>query len=323
MLRWYVSVFVLIWFMVMLGGATRLTHAGLSIVEWKPIAGFIPPLSLSDWMIEFQKYQLTPEFIKINNGMSLADFKFIYWMEFLHRFLGRIIAFVYFIPLFFYWRHLTLKAKKINGLLLLVGLFQGFMGWYMVKSGLVDHPSVSPYRLTIHLSLAFVLMGLLVVLMRDHLENLSHVPHHKAPLLYSTAFFIIVTILYGGLVAGFKAGLIYNTFPLMNGQLVPDEFFAHSPAWINFFNNHATIQWMHRTLGLLALFHTYLCYKKIPCFHTKILFLLVFLQVCLGILTLLFFVPVALGTLHQGIGSLVFSWIIFTLLSMSRKGQHS
>lgn len=315
MLRWYLSVFTLIWFMVMLGGATRLTHAGLSIVEWKPITGFIPPFSLADWMLEFQKYQLSPEFIKINQGMTLGDFKFIYWMEFLHRFLGRIIALAYFIPLIFYWRRFTAKAKMVNSSIILVGLLQGFMGWYMVKSGLVDHPSVSPYRLTVHLSLAFILMGLLVVLIRDHLNTLPTLSNQKNPLLYTTAFFVIGTILYGGLVAGFKAGLIYNTFPLMNGQVVPDEFFAHTPWWINFFNNHATLQWMHRVLGLFTLLHAFLCFKKIQGFQTHVLFLLVLLQVCLGILTLLFHVPVSLGTLHQGIGSLVFSWMIFTLVS--------
>ena len=317
MFYWYVATFILIWMMVMLGGATRLTHSGLSIVEWKPIVGIIPPLSEQDWLIEFQKYQQSPEYIKINNGMLLSDFKFIFWMEFLHRLLGRLIGLVFFIPLIFFWKNLDASKKKKSLFILLVGSLQGAMGWYMVKSGLVNEPHVSPFRLTAHLALALAIMGFLMIMVKDILQ-LPNIKTSKKTLLNTTVFFITLTILYGGLVAGFKAGLIYNTYPLMEGQIIPDEFFHYQPLWINFFTNHASIQWIHRTLALLTFLHVYMFFVKSPSFYSRILMILTFCQFLLGILTLLYQVPVALGTIHQGMGALVFSWSIL-MLSLHKK----
>lgn len=306
--------------MVMLGGATRLTHAGLSIVEWKPITGIIPPLNMNHWLMEFQKYQKTPEFIQINSAMTLSDFQFIYWMEYAHRLLGRIIGLCFFLPLIFLWKTLSsfLRQRSIM-ILLLIGL-QGFLGWYMVKSGLVQEPSVSHYRLTIHLITAFILMGLLINTILPFITNEEKYTKkmHLAKLSFA---FICLTIIYGGFVAGLKAGLIYNTFPLMGGQWIPSEFFHLSPFYKNFVQNHATVQWLHRVFGLLSLLHVFLFYRYEKNIYTKIWFGLLCTQVIIGIVTLVHHVSVLLGTLHQGIGALVFSWSI-VILTIYKKEEH-
>jgi cytochrome c oxidase assembly protein subunit 15 len=311
-LFWYGTTFFLIWMMVMLGGATRLTHSGLSIVEWKPITGIIPPFSFEDWMIEFKKYQTSPEFLKINFSMTLDEFKFIFWMEFCHRFLGRLIGLFFIIPLLALWKSLPAFFKKLSLSILVIGALQGIMGWYMVKSGLVQDPYVSPYRLTVHLSLAFILMGLLVGGFYKVISP-SKILHTKHNLLNISFILLVLTILYGGLVAGHKAGLIYNTFPLMGGYFIPSEFLSHTPIWTNFLNNHATIQWLHRVLALLTYFHIVLFTLKTKRMASFIWLGLASFQVILGILTLIFEVPILLGTLHQGIGALLFSWSIWVM----------
>ncbi|MBP9752615.1 MAG: COX15/CtaA family protein [Proteobacteria bacterium] len=308
----YIITFILIWFMVMLGGATRLTHSGLSIVEWRPITGIIPPLNIEDWALEFKKYQTSPEFLKINIHMQLEEFKFIYLMEYCHRLLGRLLGLFFMIPLFFMWKKMNTFFKKQSLLILCLGILQGFMGWYMVKSGLINEPYVSPFRLMIHLSLAFVLMGLLV----KGILRLKETPTYQiqnTQFLNITATFITVAILYGALVAGHKAGLIYNTFPLMEGRFIPFEFLYFKPFWKNFYKNHATIQWMHRTIALLAFVHVFIFYLKNKSMPTFIWFLLITLQIMLGVLTLIYQVPVFLGTIHQGVGALLFSWTIVIL----------
>ncbi len=306
---WYGITFSLVFAMICLGGATRLTHAGLSIVEWKPIAGIIPPLNHQDWLAEFLKYQTSPEFKLINTDMILSDFKFIYWMEFCHRLLGRLMGLFFIVPLVFLWRQLLPCVKKMSLTILMLGALQGVMGWYMVKSGLKDIPAVSPYRLTAHLFLAFILLGYLSIgILR--VGGIKRVAHPKAKLIHITALMITLTIFYGGLVAGLKAGLIYNTFPLMGGQLIPGEFLSESPFWLNFFTNHATVQWMHRTLALLSCFHVFLFYIKDNGFYATAWLSIAILQVILGIATLIHQVPIGLGVLHQGVGALLFSWSV-------------
>lgn len=309
---WYFITFILIWLMVMLGGATRLTHSGLSIVEWNPITGIIPPLTHHDWLAEFSKYQKTPEFIKVNREMSLETFKFIYGMEYAHRLLGRLIGLFFLLPLIFLWKNLNSAFRKRSLFILFLGGIQGFLGWYMVKSGLSKEPTVSHYRLTLHLSMAFILMGFLVKWMTP-LKTHIVIYTKKMNLLYLAFAFVTITIIYGGLVAGLKAGVIYNTFPLMNGKIIPDEFLFYIPIWKNFLDNQATVQWIHRTFALLALLHIFLFLLKQKNFYTKIWFGFLIFQVTMGIITLLHQVPVMLGTLHQGIGALVFSWSVVVL----------
>jgi cytochrome c oxidase assembly protein subunit 15 len=309
-LYWYAITFLLVWLMVIVGGLTRLTHSGLSIVEWKPITGIIPPLSLNDWVHEFQKYQQSPEFLKINTSMTIDEFKCIYWMEFFHRFLARIMGLFFIVPLIFLWRRCDPFIKRQSLMILSLGALQGFMGWYMVKSGLVNEPMVSPYRLTMHLSLAFILMGFLVRGMQ-YVKKTPTIYTKDSRLLKMTLIFIVLTILYGGLVAGNKAGLIYNTFPLMDGAIIPSEFLDHKPFWINFFNNHATIQWMHRFFAISSFIHVILFYVKNKNKATFLWILLLSLQFILGILTLLYQVPINLGTIHQGLGALLFSYSVW------------
>jgi cytochrome c oxidase assembly protein subunit 15 len=314
LILWLLSTCFLIWLMIMVGGATRLTHAGLSIVEWKPITGIIPPLNHQQWLEAFESYQQFPEYKLVNQGMSLGDFQFIYFMEYIHRLLGRLMGLWFMIPLFVFWaRHqLSPMLKKRALIALLLGLSQGFMGWYMVKSGLVKDPAVSHYRLTIHLVLAIALYALLfwtaLDIMRPQIKASQPEPSIIGRLSLISCVGITLTILYGGLVAGLKAGLIYNTFPLMEGQFLPGEWAFYHPLWINFFENAALVQWMHRWIAMstviLVLYTAWKTYTVTPNLSTKQTALLFagfsLLQLNLGILTLLAHVPVSLGTLHQG-----------------------
>jgi cytochrome c oxidase assembly protein subunit 15 len=292
---WLLACCALVYAMVVVGGVTRLTHSGLSIVEWQPIVGAVPPLSDAQWMKTFGEYQLTPEYRKVNQGMSLAAFKSIFWWEYFHRLLGRTIGFVFLLPLLWFWLRGRIDrplALKLAGIFVLGGL-QGAMGWYMVTSGLVDDPRVSQYRLTAHLALALAIYAA------------------RQPQL--RRFFWIVTamvaymVVTGGFVAGTHAGLAYNTFPLMNGHLVPPEIFMLEPWPLNFFNNLATVQFDHR-LGawLLALLVPWLWLKArretlTP--RTRLMLNLLAgmlaLQITLGISTLLLVVPVPLAAAHQ------------------------
>jgi heme a synthase len=332
-MMWLFGTCVLIWLMVMLGGATRLTHSGLSIVEWKPFTGIIPPLTEAAWAEEFATYQKFPEYQLINQGISLNDFKFIFFMEYIHRVLGRLIALFFFIPLGYFWFRgwLSPDLKKRSLIVVFLGVGQGFMGWYMVQSGLVNLPSVSPYRLTAHLILALILFGILFWEGLCHLDPLyaqkktSQTRENPTTrFIYFCAFLIGLTITYGGFVAGLKAGKLYNTYPLMGGEFIPSEWAHLSPLWLNFFENAATVQWVHRTLAVFTAALVILAMAKIlnssygkPVKRSaKWMIAVLCCQVGLGITTLLYEVPVSLGTLHQGMAVIVLSvmlWIIYNL----------
>ncbi len=316
---WLWGVFILILAIVMLGGATRLTHAGLSIVEWKPISGIIPPFTLSDWMLEFERYKASPEYLIINKGMRLADFKFIFWMEYSHRLLGRFIGLYVFIPMLYFWTHgmLDRKLKYTCIILLILGGLQGAMGWYMVKSGLVNNPHVSPFRLSVHLLMAFALAAVVLLALRRFYVYPSTRPNNKSQLWHIlNLILIIITIFYGALVAGHKAGFIYNTFPLMEGVWIPSEWLYLTPLWRNFIENAATIQFIHRQLAYLILISTSLgiWMRWISPWYGMV----VIVQLLLGILTLLYNVPILLGTLHQGWALIVFSVAFWSLTHRTR-----
>jgi cytochrome c oxidase assembly protein subunit 15 len=308
---WLVVVATMIFAMVVLGGVTRLTRSGLSIVEWNPVMGAIPPLSERQWQTEFAKYQLTPEYRQVNVGMSLDAFKRIYWVEWLHRLVGRLIGLVFFVPLVYFAvrrKIPTSLVPKLAGLFVLGGL-QGALGWFMVKSGLVHDPHVSPYRLTAHLGVAVAIYAFVVWialgLRRPHSVAI------REPMLRGFGWFvtalIYVMILAGGLVAGTKAGFAFNTFPLMNGHLFPPGLYAMQPAWINVFENIATVQFDHRLIAYLlvlivAAYWWMARSANLPASTRQVFHLLpiaLLVQVALGISTLLLIVPVWLGALHQ------------------------
>jgi cytochrome c oxidase assembly protein subunit 15 len=300
---------------LVIGGVTRLTHSGLSIVEWQPLVGTLPPLSHGEWLEVFDKYKQTPEFQRVNFDMSLDEFKGIFWWEYWHRVSGRAIGLVFLLPFLYFLLRRKVERNlvpKLLGLFLLGGL-QGAMGWYMVKSGLVDDPRVSQYRLTAHLSLAFIIfiamMWVALGLVEERSKYFAHEGYRR---LQRFGFWLFVLCCYmvvsGGFVAGIRAGKAYNTFPLMNGHVVPPEIFMMEPWYLNFFNNMATVQFDHR-LGawLLALLAPWFWLRlrqfpdRLRAQRAASLMLAVLaVQIMLGILTLLHAVPVALGAAHQG-----------------------
>ena len=259
---WLWLVVALIVAMITVGGATRLTDSGLSITEWQPLLGVIPPLSEADWQAAFLKYKQIPEYRDVNAGMSLEAFKFIYWWEWSHRFLGRFIGIAFALPLLAFWiagRLPPRLAPKLLGVLAL-GALQGFVGWYMVRSGLVDRVDVSHYRLALHLGLAFLILALLVWLaleVQDGPVAAASKAQRRAALLLVAL--VLLQVVLGALVAGFKAGFSYNTWPLMDGRLVPTGLGTLSPWWLNVFENVTTVQFNHRVtayaLALAALWH--------------------------------------------------------------------
>jgi cytochrome c oxidase assembly protein subunit 15 len=325
---WLLVCCVLIFVMVVLGGVTRLTRSGLSIVEWQPIAGAIPPLTEQAWETEFAKYRLTPEYRKINFGIGLSQFKSIYWVEYTHRLLGRLIGAAFLLPFLYFWIRRRLDRPlvcKLAALFVLGGL-QGALGWYMVASGLIDNPRVSPYRLTAHLGLAVLIYGYLFWIALGLLVRKP--PAATAQPLWrfglAVTALVFVTILAGGFVAGTHAGFVFNTFPLMHGQFVPAGAYSLSPWWRDLFENVATVQFNHRLLAYALLIAVPLLWFKAlrarvaaparRAAHWLLAALL--LQVTLGIATLLHAVPIPLAAAHQGGALLVFSAALYFLHSL-------
>ena len=303
---WLYAVAVLLFCMVIVGGATRLTDSGLSITEWQPLLGAIPPLTEADWLSAFDKYRQIPEYRLVNAGMSLADFRFIYWWEWSHRFLGRFIGLVVLLPLVWFAATGGLDLRtglRCAGLFVLGGL-QGALGWYMVASGLSERVDVSQYRLSAHLTLATVIFAavLWVAFGLDRRRRLPREPHERMALLLCGL--VLLQVALGGFVAGLDAGMGYNTWPLMDGRLVPQGLFAAEPWWRNLFENAMTVQFSHRVLAYVivvaAAAHAYVAQTR----PAALLLLAVLAQMALGILTLLWQVPLWLGLAHQG-GALV------------------
>lgn len=312
---WLWAVAALVFAMVVVGGATRLTESGLSIVEWKPVTGTLPPLSAAEWQTEFEKYQTIPQYQIVNRGMSLDEFKTIFWWEWAHRLLGRLVGGAFLLPfLWFLWRGAI--GPGLRGRLALIfglGALQGAVGWWMVASGLADRTRVSHYRLAFHLTLACVILAALIWTA----ERLA-APAQKVParLRRGAALLVVVTLLQiylGALVAGMHAGLIYDTWPLIDGHVLPplsDLFFAR-PLWVNLFENPLTVQFDHRMVGyalwLIAIVHAADAWRNAPTAAPAALAvaIVVTLQAGLGILTLLEGVPLTLALLHQGVAMVV------------------
>jgi cytochrome c oxidase assembly protein subunit 15 len=317
--------------MVVVGGVTRLTGSGLSMVTWEPVSGVAPPLSETAWQEEFQRYQQSPEYHQVNRGMSLGDFKRIYWVEFAHRLLGRATGLVFLIPFLYFAVRRKLPSTLALKLLvaLTLGGLQGLLGWYMVKSGLIDQPRVSPYRLTAHLGLAVLIYGLLLWLALDLLSRRDSSDSVQPGLRRAGQLvmaLVCVALLSGGFVAGLKAGYAFDTFPKMAGQWVPEGMFALQPPYRNFFENVVTVQFNHRVLAMIVLASVaslWFCARRmhlpfaarVGC-HLALLAAAV--QVTLGISTLLLHVPTAIATAHQAGALILFTAILFFVHQLRR-----
>lgn len=301
---WLLCVAALVFLMVIVGGATRLTESGLSIVEWKPVTGALPPLSASDWQNEFEAYQQSPEYKLVNRGMSLAEFKTIFWWEWGHRLLGRLIGFAFLLPFLWFLARKSIPTgfgPRLAGLFVLGGL-QGALGWWMVASGLVSEPAVSHYRLAAHLGLALAIFSALLWTALDLLlVRKASAPVVLTRLSWGFLGLLAVQIVFGAFVAGLDAGLAYNTWPLMDGRFIPDGVFQAK----DILHDTLSVQFTHRMLAYaLVLYGVYLILKLWRAGVERALALSLGLalggQFLLGVLTLLAHVPVALGTAHQG-----------------------
>ncbi|MBF0383205.1 MAG: COX15/CtaA family protein [Magnetococcales bacterium] len=301
--------------MVVIGGLTRLTGSGLSMVNWAPFLGWLPPMSPQEWQDVFSHYQKSPEFMAVNFDMDVEGFKGIFWLEFIHRLFGRTIGLVFLFPFlyFLYQKRIAGNLKPKLVFMFILGGLQGGMGWYMVKSGLVDDPRVSQYRLTAHLGLAvliyaymmWVALGLYFNSEQNSQPNRQFL--NLSTLSTSLTYLILLTLLSGGFVAGLDAGMIYNTFPLMDGDWIPDGYMPMEPAILSIFEDVTTVQWNHRLLAMMTLFSVTgfglyaLRLELSDGVKTviKLLLGMVVIQVLLGIFTLIYVVPIALASLHQ------------------------
>ncbi len=310
---WLFLCCIMVILMVGIGGFTRLSKAGLSITEWKPITGTLPPLSGQDWLQEKLKYETTPEYKAFNYGMSMEEFQAIYLIEYVHRLVARLTGLVFVLPFIYFTLRRKISKKVVIRLFvaLLFGALQAFAGWYMVKSGLVTEPHVSHYRLALHLLLALIVFALLSYQFFDYQIRPKQTKLKiSSDTIYYTGMIlalIVIQIIFGAFVAGLNAGLIYNTFPLMDGQIVPEDLFFLHPIWLNIFENRATVQFIHRALALLIIaLVVILTVKNASVKPVYIMLLSVIIQIILGVITLLLHIPIAIAIAHQ-----VFSFILF------------
>lgn len=308
---WLVSICILILITIVVGGITRLTGSGLSMVDWQPIYGIMPPITDLQWQTLFNQYQQFPEYIKKNYLMTLNEFKFIFFWEYIHRIIGRIIGLTIMIPyIYFLIKKQLNKRLKINGMIMIILVIgQGLMGWYMVKSGLIDEPNVSHYRLTAHLGLALLLLqftfwNLLSINKTKKNTNISKKIKITSVL---TTVVLVLQIIYGAFTAGLKAGYGFNTYPKMLGEWFPESIWLLTPYLMNILENPIMIQLIHRKLGILLLLCIFLLWltcllQNINQTSKKLIHLvlsLTIIQIILGITTLVYIIPLPLAVLHQ------------------------
>ena len=318
---WLLVVAGLVFAMVVLGGATRLTNSGLSMVEWEPIMGWIPPLSEADWQAKFEAYKQFPEYQKLNRGMTLAGFKQIFWLEFWHRVLGRLLGFAFAVPFAVFLVRRAIDRPLVPRLLLIfaLGASQGVLGWLMVASGLVDHPDVSHYRLTAHFGLAVIIYGTILWTAWGLWSPRAQSPmrHPLGGFAHLVLVLLFVQLLSGGLVAGLDAGFAYNTWPLMGESFVPDGLGRLEPWWHNMLDNVTMVQFQHRMGAYLVTLLVALLWWRAraaslgAAAHALAAALL--LQMLLGILTVVMIVPVSIGVMHQAGGLVLFTATLWFL----------
>lgn len=329
---WLILCAAVVFGMILLGGVTRLTNSGLSMVEWKPLMGAIPPLSEEAWQESFDKYKAYPEYRKINRGMNLDGYKSIFMYEYLHRLLGRLIGVLFFFPMVYFMVRQRVPAglhPKL-WLLFLLGGCQGLLGWYMVKSGLVDNPRVSQYRLAAHMGLAVIIYAYMLWLIFDLLLGKPARGGGAGPLAKASLGLVALVycmILSGALVAGTDAGFAYSTWPLMGTSFVPPGLYSGDPAWLDAFEDITTIQFNHRIFAygltvVIAVFAT-LAWRRVPVPRVRLgvvlLGLALALQLALGISTLLLHVPVSLAAAHQGGAVLLLSAALYLAHGLRRE----
>lgn len=327
---WLLTGCLLIFLMVVIGGITRLTHSGLSMVDWNPIMGFIPPLNEADWNVAFEKYKLYPEYQLVNSHFTLEEFKSIFFWEYLHRLIGRVIGLVFIIPFIYFLIRKRLSKKVIfqSLILLAMGGLQGFIGWWMVKSGLVKDPDVSHYRLATHLITAFLTFAYTFWVALGLIYEDKKTLDFKA--LRVTLYFIfgatVIQIIYGAFVAGLNAGFVMNTFPKMGDQWINNSVTALTPFWTNFVEGIGGVQFVHRYLAYVVV--SLILYFAIACrkyelsirqkIATKTMLYAVGVQFLLGIFTLLYAVPVWLGVVHQVGAFLLLASVVYALHSFKK-----
>ncbi len=319
---WLILICIALLAMIVLGGVTRLTGSGLSMVDWRPITGVLPPLDQQQWNQVFDLYKSSPEYQKVHIGvMDLKGFKSIFWFEYAHRLLGRFIGVLFLLPmLFFFIRGWIPRGYRLRFLMMFaLGGLQGLLGWYMVKSGLIDNPHVSQYRLVAHLSLAVAIYTYIFLTAMSLWYPLPERGNRRRSRLFVAAMMIsaglFVTIAAGGFVAGLRAGFSYNTFPFMAGNWIPDGYASLQPFWRNLFENVAAVQFDHRllaTLVLCAIMLFWLALRKGACGERArrggaVMLALALVQYSLGITTLLLVVPVAFAAAHQGTAILLYT----------------
>jgi len=312
---WLLLITFLVALMIIVGGLTRLTDSGLSITKWDLFSGILPPLSLKDWEKSFSLYKEIPEYKYLNSSMTLDQFKIIYWWEYIHRLLGRIVGLFYFLPLLYFTYKKVLNKKSLISLYLvfILILFQGFIGWYMVQSGLVERIDVSHYRLALHLTLAFIIFILLVWNFLKHRNQKVLISNNRLPFYLPVffLFFILLQISLGAFVSGLDAGQIYQTWPLMNQSYFPDDSNLNDLFSMKAFETPSVVQFMHRNMAYLSILlfvliatiiyrnNDFIYLRKI----TVMIFIFLFLQIFLGILTILSGAQIILASMHQ-IGSI-------------------
>ena len=330
---WLYSGCFLIFLMVVIGGITRLTGSGLSITEWKPIMGSIPPLNDHDWQAAFEKYKQIPQFQKINAHFEMDDFKSIYWWEFIHRQLGRLIGLVFFIPFLYFLLTKQMDKSTIRKtfFLFLLGGLQGFLGWFMVSSGLVERTSVSHIRLAIHLVTAFITFGFTFwYALELSRPNSKEESKSSASIVNWIFSILIVQIIYGAFVAGMHAGKMYNTFPLMDGQIIPSGISTLDPQVLNLINNPVTVQFIHRMFAYILFFlivKVWWSSRKMGMNSDQrkamnIVLLAVSVQFLLGVLTLLTKVDITIASLHQVGAFFLFSSMIYLLFRFRKQPEN-
>lgn len=327
---WLLTLTFMTFIMILIGGLTRLTDSGLSMVDWRPIMGSIPPLNQDDWLKVFSNYQKSPEFQIINNSMTISEFKYIFWWEWAHRFYARCIGLVFLIPMIFFIFQKKISLKLLYNVLILFffGIFQALIGWWMVKSGLTNDPYVSSYRLAFHLTNAVIILSILLWLTLKSYSNIEikFLPDNKLQnIVLFLMFLIFITIITGAFMAGSNAGQSFNTYPLMNGKFIPEDYYINDYHIIrNFFENTVAINFNHRWLATITFLFTiffviYLYFKK-KYINYKLSILLIFLfailQFFLGILTLLTNVEIYLASLHQINSMLLLASFIFYYFSI-------